>query len=94
LMPSMRAVCALMTSSNLADCTTGKSAGLAPLRMRPVSALLAIRTIVSRYVGPAVTLRYPRPLASRERQNPHRPTVPSVLLGAQVATRYRRAPRK
>ena len=26
------------------------------------------------------------PLASRERQNPHRPTVPSVLLGAQVAT--------
>src|SRR5262245_17648703 len=34
-MPSMRAVWALMTSSNLADCSTGKSAGLAPLRMRP-----------------------------------------------------------
>src|SRR5262249_20787275 len=34
--PSMRAVCALMTSSNLLDCTTGKSAGLAPLRIRPV----------------------------------------------------------
>jgi hypothetical protein len=34
--PSIRAVCPLMTSSNLADCTTGKSAGLAPLRMRPV----------------------------------------------------------
>ena len=33
--PSMRAVEALMTSSNLLDCTTGKSAGLAPLRMRP-----------------------------------------------------------
>jgi hypothetical protein len=33
-------------------------------------------------------------IASRERQNPHRATVPSVLLGAQVATRYRRAPRK
>src|SRR5262245_18290603 len=27
--PSIRAVCALMTSSNLADCTTGKWAGLA-----------------------------------------------------------------
>src|SRR5262249_48988234 len=33
--PNMRAVCTLMTSSNLADCSTGKSAGLAPLRMRP-----------------------------------------------------------
>src|SRR6516165_2597510 len=35
--PSILAVCALMTSSNLVDCMTGKSAGLAPLRMRPVS---------------------------------------------------------
>ena len=34
--PSIRAVSALMTSSNLVDCTTGRSAGLAPLRMRPV----------------------------------------------------------
>src|SRR4051812_18301412 len=34
--PSIRAVCALMTSSNLLACTTGKSAGLAPLRIRPV----------------------------------------------------------
>src|SRR6516162_7910844 len=33
--PSIRAVEALMTSSNLLDCTTGKSAGFAPLRMRP-----------------------------------------------------------
>src|SRR5262245_53415855 len=33
--PSMPAVPALMTSSNLVDCTTGRSAGLAPLRMRP-----------------------------------------------------------
>src|SRR5262245_20680935 len=33
--PSIVAVSALMTSSNLVDCTTGKSAGLAPLRMRP-----------------------------------------------------------
>src|SRR5262249_29561303 len=33
--PSMRAVWALMTSSNLADCSTGRSVGLAPLRMRP-----------------------------------------------------------
>jgi hypothetical protein len=32
-MPSARAVGRLMTSSNLLDCTTGKSAGLAPLRM-------------------------------------------------------------
>src|SRR5262249_20535737 len=31
--PSMRAVCALMTSSNLVDCTTGRSAGFAPLRI-------------------------------------------------------------
>src|SRR5262245_51891244 len=34
--PSIRAVSALMTSSNLIDCTTGRSAGLAPLSMRPV----------------------------------------------------------
>ena len=33
--PSIVAVWELMTSSNLLDCTTGKSAGLAPLRMRP-----------------------------------------------------------
>ena len=32
------AVCVLMTSSNLIDCMTGKSAGLAPLRTRPVYA--------------------------------------------------------
>src|SRR5262249_56697143 len=35
VIPSVRAVCALMTSSNLLDCTTGRSAGFAPLRMRP-----------------------------------------------------------
>ena len=34
--PSVRAVWALMTSSNLVDCTTGRSAGFSPLRMRPV----------------------------------------------------------
>src|SRR5262245_17101969 len=34
--PSILAVCWLMTSSNLLDCATGKSSGLAPLRMRPV----------------------------------------------------------
>src|SRR5262249_18028278 len=34
-MPSILAVWALMTSSNLLDCTTGRSAGFAPLRMRP-----------------------------------------------------------
>src|SRR5262249_15677659 len=28
--------CRLMTNSYLVDCTTGNSAGLAPLRMRPV----------------------------------------------------------
>jgi hypothetical protein len=33
--PRMRAVCALISISNLADCSTGKSAGLVPLRMRP-----------------------------------------------------------
>ena len=33
--PSILAVRALMTSSTLLDCTTGKSVGLAPLRMRP-----------------------------------------------------------
>jgi hypothetical protein len=31
-----RAVSALMTSSNFDDCTTGRSAGFSPLRMRPV----------------------------------------------------------
>ena len=34
--PSILAVSTLMTSSNLLACTTGKSAGFAPLRMRPV----------------------------------------------------------
>src|SRR5262245_31061200 len=33
--PSILAVEALMTSSNLLDCTTGKSAGFAPLSIRP-----------------------------------------------------------
>src|SRR5262245_38766630 len=33
--PSILAVEVLMTSSNLVDCTTGRSAGFAPLRMRP-----------------------------------------------------------
>ena len=32
-MPSDLAVCRLMTNSNLVDCATGKSAGLAPLRI-------------------------------------------------------------
>src|SRR5262249_46225955 len=32
--PSVRAIWWLMTSSNLVDCTTGRSAGLVPLRMR------------------------------------------------------------
>jgi hypothetical protein len=35
LRPSILAVSALMTSSNLVACTTGRSAGFAPLRMRP-----------------------------------------------------------
>src|SRR5262249_24929816 len=34
--PSSLAVCRLMTNSNLVDCTTGSSAGLAPLRILPV----------------------------------------------------------
>ena len=34
--PSVLAVWALMTGSNFDVCTTGRSAGLAPLRMRPV----------------------------------------------------------
>ncbi len=35
-MPSALAVVRLMTRSNLFDCSTGSSAGLAPLRMLPV----------------------------------------------------------
>ena len=35
VMPSILAVSWLMTSSNLVDCTTGRSAGFAPLSMRP-----------------------------------------------------------
>jgi hypothetical protein len=35
-MPSVLAVLRLMTNSNLVDCATGRSAGLAPLRMLPV----------------------------------------------------------
>src|SRR5262249_21512010 len=34
--PSILAVWALITNSNLLACTTGRSAGLAPFRMRPV----------------------------------------------------------
>ena len=34
-MPSAFAVFRLITNSNLVDCTTGRSAGLAPLRIRP-----------------------------------------------------------
>jgi hypothetical protein len=34
--PSISAVCALMTSSNLVDCIAGRSTGLAPLRILPV----------------------------------------------------------
>src|SRR5262249_5506510 len=34
-MPSARAVCRLITNSNLVGCTTGKSPGLAPLRILP-----------------------------------------------------------
>ena len=33
--PKIFAVCRLMTNSNLVDCSTGSSAGLAPRRMRP-----------------------------------------------------------
>jgi hypothetical protein len=33
--PSIRAVWALMTRSNFVDWTTGRSAGLAPFKMRP-----------------------------------------------------------
>src|SRR3981081_554738 len=33
--PSVLAVLRLITNSNLVDCTTGRSAGLAPLRIRP-----------------------------------------------------------
>src|SRR5262249_41138869 len=36
LKPSILAGPAVMTNSNLFGCTTGKSAALAPLRMRPV----------------------------------------------------------
>src|SRR5262249_28405024 len=35
-MPSALAVCMLITSSNLVDCKTGRSAGFAPLRICPV----------------------------------------------------------
>src|SRR5215472_4482921 len=35
VMPSALAVLRLMTSSNLAGCSTGKSPGFSPLRMRP-----------------------------------------------------------
>src|SRR5262249_54279736 len=34
--PNIIAVCKLITNSNLVDCTTGRSAGFAPLRIRPV----------------------------------------------------------
>jgi hypothetical protein len=36
-MPSIRAVPALITSSSLLDCTTGKSADRAPFKIRPVT---------------------------------------------------------
>ena len=34
--PSALAVCRLMTNSNLVDCKTGRSVGLAPVRLLPV----------------------------------------------------------
>src|SRR5262249_43814573 len=34
--PNALAVCRLITNSNLVDCTTGRSEGLAPFRIRPV----------------------------------------------------------
>src|SRR5262245_2815663 len=34
--PSALAVCRLMTNSNLVDCSTGRLAGFAPFRIRPV----------------------------------------------------------
>src|SRR5262249_2857265 len=43
--PSILAVWALMTNSNLVDWSTGRSAGLAPLRMR------AVETPVWRYMS-------------------------------------------
>jgi hypothetical protein len=36
VMPSALAVLRLMISSTFVDCTTGRSAGFSPLRMRPV----------------------------------------------------------
>src|SRR5262249_56359612 len=44
--PSIRAVSALMTSSNLVACTTGKSAGFSPLRMRPAGNLRAVQLLL------------------------------------------------
>ena len=35
VMPSVRAVCRLMTNSNRVGCMTGISAGFSPLSMRP-----------------------------------------------------------
>src|SRR5262245_26095618 len=40
--PSAFAVFMLITSTNLVGCITGRSAGLSPLRMRPIDASLAI----------------------------------------------------
>ena len=52
LRPSILAVSALMTSSNLFDCTTGRSAGLVPLSSGPgVDAGLAPRLGVARSVA-------------------------------------------
>src|SRR4029077_13069572 len=36
VIPGRRAVSALIASSNFVECTTGRSAGFTPLRMRPV----------------------------------------------------------
>ena len=50
-MPSVLAVLRLMTSSNLVGCCTGKSAGLAPLRIFPAYSVHHTRDDGARAVG-------------------------------------------
>src|SRR6185436_15469377 len=63
--PSALAVLRLMTSSNLVGCSTGRSAGLAPLRI--LSTKYAARRAISDALGPYDM----RPPASTNSLNPN-----------------------
>ena len=60
--PSAFAVLRLITSSNLVDCTTGRSAGLAPLRILPVLQPFKFEFVINLKTAKALGLTIPETL--------------------------------